>query len=436
MGFHISSSSLSGSHPHAQLFPFLHQGESSTGGSYVAFRGGSYRTCPSVSGLLQPSLCSVENLRVVEACHRPLAAELSRHPNTEHGGTTGWSSIWGTITFRSMLIPILASFFISWHSRCHTNSRPLFRSLHGSAALHAGLAPVSAMLHHRGIRMLRYLDYLTRASSRTNTLWAKDEVHSLCRDLGIVVNLPKSHLVPTQPASFLGMYLVSPTLRAFPSQERVSALLMQIEGFLSCRWQCVISWHSLLGCLLSLCLLFPGGRLHMRSLQLVLCSRVGLFWRVGDSGVVSVDPGRPSLVVKHLQPSALCFPRGGLPRPSLLVRRIRPRVGRTSTRPFRFSPLVSSRTLPFDKPSGALRDPPESIPLRHQVRRLVVGLFADNTTALSYVRKLGGPSPQRSTWRPSFSFIGQRSGRSPWFPNSLWGPRMWSPTPWVANIRS
>ena len=85
--------------------------------------------------------------------------------------------------------------------------------------------------------MLRYLDdLLILTLSRTDALWVSDEVLLLCRDLGIVINLPKSHLVPTQSASYLGMFLVSRTLRSFLSQERVSALLTQIERFLSCRW--------------------------------------------------------------------------------------------------------------------------------------------------------------------------------------------------------
>ena len=103
----------------------------------------------------------------------------------------------------------------------------------------------------------------------------------------------------------------------------------------------------------------------MRSLQLVLCSVlcVGLCQRVCEGGVVSVNPGRPSLVVKHLQPSACCFPRGGSPRPSLLVKRVRPGVGSASTGPFCFGTLVSSGTLPFDQPSGATCGPLGPIPV-------------------------------------------------------------------------
>ena len=105
------------------------------------------------------------------------------------------------------------------------------------------MVPVSAMLHRWGIQMFRYLDdWLVLASSRTDALWVRDEVLSLCRDLGIVINLPKSRLVPTQSAPIweCTVHGVS-NLRAFPSQERVSALLTQMEGFLSCKRQGVVS---------------------------------------------------------------------------------------------------------------------------------------------------------------------------------------------------
>ena len=79
---HLITSSLSGSHPHAQLFPFLHQGESSSGGGSVAPCEGSDSTHSSFAGLLQLPLCGLEDLQVAEACHQPLVPELSHHPNT------------------------------------------------------------------------------------------------------------------------------------------------------------------------------------------------------------------------------------------------------------------------------------------------------------------------------------------------------------------
>ena len=133
------------------------------------------------------------------------------------------------------------------------------------------MAPVSVILHGLGIRILQYLDdWLVLASSRVEALWARDKVFSLCHQLSIVVNYASSHLVPSCSATYLGMFLASPSLKAFPSPERVSTLHSQLNEFLSCWQQGVIAWRSLLGQLSSLCLLVPGGRLRMRSLQLEL----------------------------------------------------------------------------------------------------------------------------------------------------------------------
>ena len=85
---------------------------------------------------------------------------------------------------------------------------------------------------------------------------------------------------------------------------------------------------------------------------------LGLHGRVGSGGVVFVEPRESSLVVRPLQSSVRGFPRQGSPRPSLLVRRLRPGVGGSSPRPVCFGPLVSGGALPVHQPLGALRDPP------------------------------------------------------------------------------
>ena len=57
------------------------------------------------------------------------------------------------------------------------------------------MAPVSTFLHRSGIRICRYLDdWLLQASSRDLVL----QVIHLCRSLGIVINVGKSNLVPSQ----------------------------------------------------------------------------------------------------------------------------------------------------------------------------------------------------------------------------------------------
>ena len=133
------------------------------------------------------------------------------------------------------------------------------------------MAPVSSLLHSLGVRILRYLDdWLILASSLSEALWARDTVLDLCRQLGIVIKLDKSHLSLSQSAMYLGMVLRSPILKAFPALEWVSALLLQIEEFLSYDRQSVVLWRGLLGRLSSLCHLVPGGHPRMNSLQLVL----------------------------------------------------------------------------------------------------------------------------------------------------------------------
>ena len=69
----VCFSSVLGTHPHALVFPDIHQGESSGGDDPFACSEGHSGACSSsFSGLLQPVICSVEDLRVVEVCDRPL----------------------------------------------------------------------------------------------------------------------------------------------------------------------------------------------------------------------------------------------------------------------------------------------------------------------------------------------------------------------------
>ena len=133
------------------------------------------------------------------------------------------------------------------------------------------MAPVSAILHQKGIRLLRYLDdWLVLATSESEAVKARDTVLDLCRTLGIVVNYEKSSLIPRQSAEYLGMRIDSPSLRAFPTAKRVDNLTSLVDMFLSSSSPPAITWLRLLGPLTSLCLLVPGGRRRMRSLQFTL----------------------------------------------------------------------------------------------------------------------------------------------------------------------
>ena len=103
---------------------------------------------------------------------------------------------------------------------------------------------------------------------RFSLLWTQFSI-SVIR-LGIVVNWEKSQLVPTQLMVYLGVLLDSVSFRPSPAEKRVEKLLSIGDVFLSCEEQPVSSWLELLGVLSSMIQLVLGGRLRMRSLQLVL----------------------------------------------------------------------------------------------------------------------------------------------------------------------
>ena len=213
------------------------------------------------------------------------------------------------------------------------------------------MAPVSVILHDRDVQILWYLDdQLVLASSRVEALWARDKVLDLFRQLGIVVNLAKSHLIPSRSATYLGMYLESPSLQAFPSQERVSTLRSQLNEFLSCRQQNVVSWHRLLGRLFSV----PSRSRGSSSVGVALS--VGLSGRVRRSSLDSRDRLGPLVVVGHQPPPSGSLSGSPAPRPALLVRRLGSGEERSSSRPICLGSLVGRGAPSFDQPPGTSCD--------------------------------------------------------------------------------
>ena len=406
----FSSSTVTGSSSSAELFPFLHQGESSSGGDRGFDCQRRCRASSSVSrflircplhrghlvmatwlffGVLEASDRFVVSQRV-SSCDSFLDGIESVSPshcqeirlddlNRPQGCVSS-----GSHSSRQSQV---SSVCCGWQGLLVLSS--VLQSLHSPSSVHQGHG--SSVGHvtlpgHQDAVLSRRL-----ARSRLFSLGGiagEGLCSSVCSQLGIVVNLEKSCLVPSQTATYLGMVLVSPSLRTFPTEKRVSAVLLQIEEFLSCRQQGMLSWRCLLGRLASLCHLVPGGRLRMRSLQLRLRGR----WDFADDEVVvSWTPEIESDLrwwsnTRHL----LSGVSSGVPAGSaLLVRHLRSGLGCSSPQPFRVGSLVSGgeSSLHQSERVRAIR-----LGLRHfhhLIAGLTVGIFFDSTTALAYVRKQG-----------------------------------------------
>ena len=113
-------------------------------------------------------------------------------------------------------------------------------------------------------------DWLVQSSSRESLLEDLQTVLQLCHELGVVVNPQQSNLVPSQVVQYLGVVIASTSFRASLSVERISRLQSTAAEFQSCASPTTSLWLSLLGFLSSLAHLVPGGRLRVRSLQLCL----------------------------------------------------------------------------------------------------------------------------------------------------------------------
>ena len=267
------------------------------------------------------------------------------------------------------------------------------------------MAPVSAILHRRGFRLLRYLDdWLVLESSLKEVTRARDFLLDLCALLGIRINLEKSHLSLTQSPTYLEVRIQSDPLRAFPTVECLETFSLQLQEFMSSRRHLAHLWCSLLGRMFSLSLLVPGSRFRMRSLQ--LCLKRSWDFRNEDS-VVDWDQS----FLEDLRWWSVESNLSGVPLTSPL-------------------PDVHLYT---DQGWGGTLDGAHASDLWSATERLLsinhrellaverslfafqdhlcgmrVALFADNTTAIAYLKKLGGTkSPTLNAISQSILRIGE-----------------------------
>ena len=253
------------------------------------------------------------------------------------------------------------------------------------------MAPVSAILHKYGVRMLRYLDdWLILASSELACLQSRDRLLTVCTELGIQVNLTKSSLVPTQSLVYLGMEIRSLPFIARPTPARVSNLLRLIEEFLSTPSPPAFLWRRLLGHLSSLTLLVPGGMLRMRLLQLCLKDQWDFLddqFQVSWSPLCREDLLWWARVAQRREEVSL-----SLPVPDVSFFSDASDVGWGALvgehhASGLWSPLQTALSINLRE---LLAVQYSLLALEHLLVGLSVALFCDNTTTVAYLRRSGG----------------------------------------------
>ena len=226
------------------------------------------------------------------------------------------------------------------------------------------MAPVSAILHRHGVRMLRYLDdWLILASSKIACIQSRDRLLSVCTELGIQVNLT--------PA-------------------RANNLIRLIEEFLSTPSPPASLWRRLLGHLSSLILLVSGGMIRIRLLQLCLKDQWDF---LDDQFQVSWSPlCREDLLWWSREVQLREGVSLSLPAPDISFFSDASGVG--------WGALVgehhaSGLWLPHQKALSINMRELLAVQLglqafEHLLMGMSVALFCDNTTTVAYLRRSGG----------------------------------------------
>jgi len=130
------------------------------------------------------------------------------------------------------------------------------------------MGEVKSMAHLRKILLYLYLDdWLVQIANFYMGIHQGRELLSLCQDLGLVINLEKSELLPAQVFDFIGARFNLKDALVLPKEENRRKVLSQIGEFLSLHSPTARRWQSMLGSLTAQFRFVPFGQLHLRPLQ-------------------------------------------------------------------------------------------------------------------------------------------------------------------------
>jgi len=121
--------------------------------------------------------------------------------------------------------------------------------------------------------VLQYIDdWLNKGWSQGEVAQSTSHLLRLCRELGWVVNLEKSDLIPRQRFEFLSYRFDLTEGLVFPTEKRILSLRKEIDPLLADPKSSPRGLMRVLGLLEATARLVPLGRLHMRPIQQLLAS--------------------------------------------------------------------------------------------------------------------------------------------------------------------
>ena len=185
------------------------------------------------------------------------------------------------------------------------------------------------MAQARGIRIHQYLDdWLLRVPCRATCLHHTQILLALCQELGWVVNMKKSELIPQQVFNFVSYQFDLLTGRVLPIQGWWSTLKQKLKFIRDQNCCTVRQFMSLIGLLTAAEKQVWSGRLHMRphpvALEATLARSGGS--RKGHS-IAPVSSSSPRLVVGREQCTARSASASSAARSAVVYRRLKRRLG-------------------------------------------------------------------------------------------------------------
>ena len=157
------------------------------------------------------------------------------------------------------------------------------------------ILPLGHLAHMHAVCLLQYLDdWILRSADRSLLAQQTNWLLSGMRRVGLVLNVPKSHLVPTQRLTHIGVEYHLDEGLMFPPMERVIKIESKVSLLLSVRAVTAYFWLSLLGLMNSAT---PLGRLHLRPLQFYLLAH----WAPASRNLTALIPVKHILLDHHLR---------------------------------------------------------------------------------------------------------------------------------------